>query len=139
MTTPQNSDAGKSVALTGLILLLFGPMSGLLGTVIGMMSAFHTLGSNGIGDPKSLATNIGVVLWATVLGLTLGLIGMVLIFISLFLSRYRAPWFFWFLVIDGALMLFTFPIGTVIGTALLAYCLIHKDEFLGAQSALSES
>ena len=45
------------------------PMIGLLGTVTGMMSAFSTLGSSGIGDPSKLAGAIGEVLVATASGL----------------------------------------------------------------------
>ena len=45
------------------------PMIGLLGTVTGMMGAFATLGSSGIGDPSSLSAAIGEVLIATASGL----------------------------------------------------------------------
>jgi biopolymer transport protein ExbB len=45
------------------------PMIGLVGTVTGMMKAFETLGSSGVGDPSSLAGAIGEVLIATASGL----------------------------------------------------------------------
>ena len=45
------------------------PMIGLLGTVTGMIKAFDTLGSAGIGDPSSLSAAIGEVLVATASGL----------------------------------------------------------------------
>ncbi len=45
------------------------PMIGLLGTVTGMIRAFETLGTSGIGDPSSLAGAIGEVLIATASGL----------------------------------------------------------------------
>ncbi len=45
------------------------PMIGLLGTVTGMIKAFQTLGSAGIGDPSSLSAAIGEVLVATASGL----------------------------------------------------------------------
>lgn len=45
------------------------PMIGLLGTVTGMIKAFATLGSSGIGDPSSLSSAIGEVLVATASGL----------------------------------------------------------------------
>lgn len=45
------------------------PMIGLLGTVTGMIKAFATLGSSGIGDPSSLSAAIGEVLIATASGL----------------------------------------------------------------------
>ncbi|HEY8899791.1 MAG TPA: MotA/TolQ/ExbB proton channel family protein [Chthoniobacterales bacterium] len=45
------------------------PMLGLTGTVLGMMGAFSTLGTSGIGDPSKLAGAIGEVLVATASGL----------------------------------------------------------------------
>ena len=45
------------------------PMIGLTGTVTGMMSAFATLGSSGVGDPSKLSGAIGEVLIATASGL----------------------------------------------------------------------
>ncbi|MDZ4287137.1 MAG: MotA/TolQ/ExbB proton channel family protein [Prosthecobacter sp.] len=45
------------------------PMIGLTGTVTGMMSAFATLGTSGVGDPGKLSGAIGEVLIATASGL----------------------------------------------------------------------
>ena len=45
------------------------PMIGLLGTVTGMVKAFKTLGSDGLGDPSKLSAAIGEVLIATASGL----------------------------------------------------------------------
>jgi biopolymer transport protein ExbB len=44
-------------------------MIGLTGTVTGMMSAFETLGSDGVGNPSALSAAIGEVLIATAAGL----------------------------------------------------------------------
>lgn len=49
------------------------PMIGLTGTVTGMMSAFATLGTSGIGDPSKLAGAIGEVLVATASGLIIAI------------------------------------------------------------------
>src|SRR5207302_6602356 len=49
------------------------PMIGLLGTVTGMIRAFATLGSSGIGDPGALAGAIGEVLVATASGLVIAI------------------------------------------------------------------
>ncbi len=51
------------------------PMIGLTGTVIGMMGAFKTLGTSGIGDPSALAGAIGEVLVATASGLFVAIPG----------------------------------------------------------------
>lgn len=45
------------------------PMIGLTGTVTGMMRAFATLGTSGVGDPSKLSAAIGEVLIATASGL----------------------------------------------------------------------
>lgn len=45
------------------------PMIGLVGTVTGMIKAFATLGTSGIGDPSKLSAAIGEVLVATASGL----------------------------------------------------------------------
>jgi biopolymer transport protein ExbB len=49
------------------------PMIGLVGTVTGMIKAFATLGSSGIGDPSSLSAAIGEVLVATASGLIIAI------------------------------------------------------------------
>ena len=49
------------------------PMIGLLGTVFGMISAFATLGTSGIGDPSKLSGAIGEVLIATASGLLIAI------------------------------------------------------------------
>ena len=45
------------------------PMIGLVGTVTGMMNAFETLKTSGVGDPSKLSGAIGEVLVATASGL----------------------------------------------------------------------
>jgi biopolymer transport protein ExbB len=49
------------------------PMIGLVGTVVGMMDAFDTLGTSGVGDPSKLAGAIGHVLVATASGLAVAI------------------------------------------------------------------
>lgn len=61
------------------------PMIGLTGTVLGMMGAFKTLGTSGIGDPSALAGAIGEVLVATASGLFVAIPG----FASYYIFRNR--------------------------------------------------
>jgi hypothetical protein len=95
-----------------------------------MFRAFNTLAANNISDPRALSGNIATVLIATTIGLFVSLIGLVLICLALFVSRYREPWFYWFLVIYGITLLIAFPVGTVLGVMLLVYCVTNKAEFL---------
>ncbi len=49
------------------------PMLGLLGTVSGMIKAFQTIGSKGMGKPQELAGNIGEALVTTATGLIIAI------------------------------------------------------------------
>ena len=51
------------------VIGVIAPMLGLLGTVVGMIQAFHVLGAQGIQEPRGLATSISDVLTATAAGL----------------------------------------------------------------------
>jgi biopolymer transport protein ExbB len=62
------------------------PMIGLLGTVTGMVTAFETLGSSGIGDPSKLSAAIGEVLIATASGLFIAIPA----FMAYYILRNRA-------------------------------------------------
>jgi hypothetical protein len=96
-----------------------------------MMRAFDTLAeAPGISDPQRLSANISDVLIATTAGLVFSVVGLVLLCIALFGYRYRAEWFFWFLVIYGALLLLGFPVGSVVGLVFLVFCLTRREEFL---------
>lgn len=67
-------NAGFSTQINYLSVIgVVTPMIGLLGTVTGMIKAFSTLGSSGIGDPASLSGAIGEVLVATASGLVIAI------------------------------------------------------------------
>ncbi len=57
------------------------PMVGLLGTVSGMIKAFHTMGSQGMGKPELLAANIGEALITTATGLVIAIPAMFFFFL----------------------------------------------------------
>jgi len=70
------------------VIGVIAPMIGLLGTVIGMMNAFATLGNTGIADPRALAKSIGEVLLATASGLFIAIPAF--IFYYVFRNRSQA-------------------------------------------------
>ena len=128
----EHSNRGKTLALTGALFQL-GPLIGTAGAAIGMMHAFKTLESSGISDPQQLSANISEVLISTAMGLGFSVVGLVLICIALFASRYRAPWLFWFLVIYGGILLCCFPVSAILGLlglVILVFCLAYRHEFL---------
>ena len=109
-----------------------GPVFGLLGTVVGMIGAFSQISEfeqNDQGSAEALASNVSIALNTTAIGIIAGLVGMVFLLVSLFSSKYRAPWFFWFMAIYSVLSLLAFPVGTVIGIIVLVHIIPRKEEF----------
>lgn len=62
------------------IIGAIAPMLGLLGTVSGMIRAFHTMGTQGMGRPELLAANIGEALITTATGLIIAIPAMLFFF-----------------------------------------------------------
>jgi len=52
------------------------PLLGLLGTITGMMGAFHLIGSKGLVDPHGVTSGVAEALVATALGLFIALIAL---------------------------------------------------------------
>jgi len=65
---------------------------GLIGTIRGMMKAFETLGTNGVGDPAKLSAAIGEVLITTFIGSVFSMIGCVLLGIAVFSEGNQPRW-----------------------------------------------
>ena len=66
---PLNSLSDKKGAVTATV----APIVGLLGTVIGMIEAFHVIAFAGMGDPSLLAGGISKALVNTAAGLSVAL------------------------------------------------------------------
>lgn len=126
MDSSSSHITGRRLAKLGAWMQL-ALLIGLAGSIIGMMSAFHVLGSAapGVSDPSELSAAIGHVLWSTFVGFVFSLIGGILICIALLGTCYRAPWFFWFLVLDG----FIHPFGLFF----IIFALIKRHEFFPAK------
>jgi len=124
----QSPNSGKYLAIIGACLQA-GPLIGQFIAVVGTRKAFASINSNGIVDTTLLNSSIGDVMVATTAGTIVGLIGVILIIISLFACRYRAAWFYWFLIIYGVISLLAFPIGTVVGIAFLVYSRTNRSQF----------
>jgi biopolymer transport protein ExbB len=52
------------------------PLIGLLGTILGIIDTFLALAQSGISDPSSVSSGIGTALYATALGITVALYGL---------------------------------------------------------------
>lgn len=55
------------------------PLLGLLGTILGIVDTFSALASSGVSDPKGVSAGIGTALYATALGISIALVGLVLL------------------------------------------------------------
>ena len=61
------------------------PLLGLLGTILGIIDTFTALARSGISDPSGVSAGIGTALFATALGISVALFGLV--FFNLFQER----------------------------------------------------
>jgi biopolymer transport protein ExbB len=53
------------------------PLLGLLGTILGIIETFSALAQSGISDPAAVSRGIGTALYATALGISVALYGLV--------------------------------------------------------------
>ncbi len=78
------------VLIGGIVIALGAPLAGLVGTVLAMMGAFHTLGATGISDAKVLANDVAAGLMSTMIGLVIsGAFGLPLIVVGIVLLAVR--------------------------------------------------
>ena len=63
------------------VIAAVAPMVGLLGTVSGMIGAFQSISTSGMGRPELFAGNIGEALITTATGLVIGIPSMVCFFV----------------------------------------------------------
>jgi biopolymer transport protein ExbB len=58
-------------------LVTAAPLLGLLGTILGIIETFSALAQSGISDPAAVSKGIGTALFATALGISVALYGLV--------------------------------------------------------------
>ncbi|HEY3897761.1 MAG TPA: MotA/TolQ/ExbB proton channel family protein [Chthoniobacter sp.] len=76
----------KSLLVSGIVvgsILALGPVWGAIGSALGMMRAFHTLGSANVSDPRALSADIGQTLMALTFGLIACPVGIALLAICI--------------------------------------------------------
>jgi phosphoglycerol transferase MdoB-like AlkP superfamily enzyme len=127
----MNKENGRKYALWGAWLQV-GAVIGLIWTVIGMISSFQKVLPSGAALANEISNELTPVLFA----LVASFIGAILLAVALFVKKYRAAWFFWFLLIYGILITMNLGAGTVIGGLLIIYLIYKKDEFLESKREL---
>ena len=53
------------------------PLLGLLGTILGIVDTFYSLAQSGMSDPAGVSSGIGTALYATALGISIAVVGLV--------------------------------------------------------------
>jgi hypothetical protein len=127
----MNNKKGRKWALWGAWLQV-GAVIGLIWTVIGMISSFQNVSPSETALANGISSELTPVLIASVASF----IGVILLAVALFRKKYRAAWFFWFLLIYGILIAMNYWEGTAIGGLLIIYLFYKKDEFLGSKKEL---
>jgi hypothetical protein len=148
MTTPLKATSnGRTLAMVGTFLQL-GPSIWIIAyvSVIFRLLALagevpHSTSQAGLAGVTELVRTVsgiyskmlsiyGDALLLVLIGLVAGLVGLILLSVALVSFRYRAEWFFWFLVVYGVVLLGAFPcFGAAIGIFLIVYCLTKRREF----------
>jgi biopolymer transport protein ExbB/TolQ len=137
ITTNSNNGAkdfaqrkhGRWLAVLGIVLFT-GPIWGVLGTVIGMIRAFNTLAEDKVASAESLSQDIGITLVTTAVGITVGLLGAILILMALFATKNRENWFFWWSVVLSVFWgVAIFPYGLIAGLPIFILFIMKRDEF----------
>ena len=125
------------MALWGAWLQL-GIVFSLVGHGVGLVGAFQDMAGEGTGIPEALANNMSIALITTAVGMISASVGLVLLAVALLGMKYRAPWFFCFLIFYGFVGALSFPVGAFLGGAIIVYLVMNKDEFLNDDNPNSE-
>lgn len=95
-----------------------------------MTRAFNTLAENAGAPSGKLSHDISIAVVSMMIGLSIGLIGAVLIFTALFAMKNRESWFF-----HGSFALAiiwcvaVFPYGLVVGLPVVISFIVMREEF----------
>ena len=82
MTNTKPSKTAPIALLVVGVLLAFGPVWGLLGTVVGMIGAFGELSRGEEAEAGELASDMSVALYTTAVGSIMAPVGAVLIVLA---------------------------------------------------------
>ena len=131
-STPPSDSAGPSPFGSGLLFALPGAVFLVLslvsaGQTLGLI--LHKLALQGRADPYSSGQLVGELLITMVVRGFTTLPALAVLCLALLACRYRAPWFFWFLIAISLPLLVLFPIGTGFGIWFLLYLRKHRHEF----------
>ncbi|MFT7278724.1 MAG: hypothetical protein ACI9W0_003279 [Gammaproteobacteria bacterium] len=119
---------GKYVAVLGL-LLFWAPLWGIVDSYLIMSSSFQEITLFGSNEPKISQEEMSSTALSTVTGFILFLVALCFLTFSVVGLNYRTKWLFWALIIYSTLLLFMFPVGTVLGVTVLAALVLNREKF----------
>jgi hypothetical protein len=98
---------------------------------------FIAITRSGSPDPKLMAEGIGQALVPVIVWGYVGAFGLLVTVLTLAISGYRARWFFWSSAGFAVLYLVVFPMGTLLGIALVILLVAKRKEFAASRSNAS--
>ena len=125
---PIDRKRGRPLAIASVVLLAM-PLVSLLIIVIQMSAAFAVLAESGQADPDALAGKLAGTVWITLMGWGFAVAAGVAGGVALIGTGNRESWYAWSLGVLSALNLIIFPVGTLVGIALLVGLIVRWREF----------
>lgn len=125
---PIDRKCGRPLAITAVVLLAM-PLVSLLVIMIQMSAAFAVLAESGQADPEALAGKLAGTMWITLMGWGCAVAAGVAGGVTLIGAGNRESWYAWSIGVLSALNLIIFPVGTLVGIALLIGLIVRWREF----------
>jgi hypothetical protein len=119
---------GKYVAILGVIIF-WAPLWGIVDSYLIMSSSFQEITLFGANEPKISQEKMSSAAFSTVIGFFLVLVALCLLILSVVGLNYRAKWVYWALIIYSTLLLFIFPVGTLLGIIVLVTLAFSRKKF----------
>jgi hypothetical protein len=119
---------GKYVAILGLFLF-WAPLWGIVDSYLIMSSSFQEITLFGANEPKISQEKMSSAAFSTVIGFFLVLVALCLLIFSVVGLNYRAKWVYWALIMYSTLLLFIFPVGTLLGIIVLVTLVFSRKKF----------
>lgn len=119
---------GKYVAILGVIIF-WAPLWGIVDSYLIMSSSFQEITLFGANEPKVSQEKMSSAAFSTVIGFFLVLVALCLLIFSVVGLNYRAKWVYWALTMYSTLLLFIFPVGTLLGIIVLVTLAFSRKKF----------
>ncbi len=129
---------GKMLAVTGALFQLVW-LTTTVWSIVSMIRAVRALrveSASGMGAEGHLSEIFLLTSLPIFVAYFLCLAGLIMLIVALFVSRYRAPWFYKLSYALAIISLLGVPIGTIVGILIIMYLRNHKGEFAAEPAAV---